>query len=274
MADTFRVAALPVTMWRGGEPTVVALSGLGGSAPSWAPFAESLTEATVITPDLRGRGDAQGMTGPTGLAAHAVDVANVIDELDLTDVVLVGHSMGAYLAPVVAQQVPDRIRKLVLVDGGIPPKFPFFMGPTLTRMAFRKDLSKVDRDWGTVEELANKSRLGKMMRDYPEHAATIQRILVDSCTPALRPRADVQRCVDDAVDTFYGPSVVPALASLSVPADLILAAHKTGTTDKPFLSDKAVAPWLARQPLLKAQRLPGNHVTVLFAPEVLAAVRS
>lgn len=39
-------------------------------------------------------------------------------------VVVVGHSMGAFAAVVLANLFPDRVRSLVLVDGGLPLQVP------------------------------------------------------------------------------------------------------------------------------------------------------
>jgi pimeloyl-ACP methyl ester carboxylesterase len=268
------VAGLPVTIWEGTGPTVLALAGLGGSAITWGPLVDRWGDAHVVSPDLRGRGDAQGMTGPSGLKHHAEDCARILEELDLTDVVVVGHSMGAYLAPVVAQQAPGRIGKLVLIDGGIPAKLPFFMRPGLTRIAFGNQLKSVDRDYASVDAALKKARIGKMLASKPELRPEFERIVIDSCTATYRPRLDIPRAVDDAVDTFFGPAVAPALDALTVPADVILATSKKYDGQGPFISDKAVAPWRTRQPLLRVQRVPGNHVTVLFAPEVAAAVQA
>ena len=272
-----KVGGFTVTEWPGTGPTVLCLSGLGSFAPTWGPFAESLPDARLLGIDLRGRGDGQGMAGPTGLRQHATDVAAVLAELNLTDLVVLGHSMGGYLAPLVAQRAPGRIRKLVLVDGGIRPLFPFFLGPTLTRWTFSKQLKRADREFPTIEALAAKSRVGIMLKDRPDLLPTIMRILEAEAggrPGAYRPRIDVARAVADAVDTFFGPDVEPALEALTVPAQVFLAEHAKKAGQKPFISDKAVAPWLDRQPLLCVRRLPGNHVTVLFAPEVAEAVRA
>ena len=274
-STTRSVAGFTVTEWPGTGPTVLGLSGLGSHAPTWGPLAQSLPSTRFLGIDLRGRGAGQGMTGPTGLRQHARDVAAVVAELDLTDVVVVGHSMGAYLAPVVAQEAPGRIRHLVLVDGGILPKFPFFMGPALTRMTFRKQLKSSDKEWPSVEELARKGRLDRMLQDRPDLTPVILGILeaeLGGKPGALRPRLDVSRAVEDAVDCFFGPDNAPALDALTVPAYVFLAENAKKAGQRPFISDAAVAPWTARQPLLRVTRLPGNHMTVLFAPEVAEAV--
>lgn len=272
---THEVNGLTVTEWPGEGPTVFCLSGLGSHAPTWAPFAASVPAARVFGIDLRGRGTGQGLTGPTGLRQHAKDVAAVLEALDLTDVVLVGHSMGAYLAPVVAQET-TRLKKLVLVDGGIRPALPFFMKPGLVRITFRKQLKDADKTFPSVEALAEKARVGKMLADRPDLKPALLEILAAESQQAdgFRPKLDVDRCVADAVDCFFGPDNAPALAALDLPTDVFLAEHAKGTTDKPFVSDKAVTEAVAKQPLLNVKRLPGNHVTVLFAPEVAAAVQA
>jgi pimeloyl-ACP methyl ester carboxylesterase len=270
------VNGFTVTEWPGSGPVVFCLSGLGSHAPTWAPFAATIPGARVFGIDLRGRGAGQGMTGPTGMKQHARDVAGVLEALDLTDVVVIGHSMGAFLAPQVAQAAPGRIRKLVLVDGGIRPDFPFFMKPALTRMMFRKQLKAADKVWPSVEAMAQKARMGKMLAGRPDLEPLLLGILDAESRrdSGFQPKLDVDRAVEDAVDCFFGPDHDPALAALSVPAEVFLATHKEGTGGGPFISDKAVAAAVAKQPLLHVTRLEGNHVTVLFASEVAAAVQA
>ena len=273
-----RVAGLPVTEWGSGNgPVVLALPGLGSSASAWRPLAAALPDRHVVSLDLRGRGDAQGMPGPTGLRGHARDVANVLVELDLRDVVVVGHSMGAYLAPLVAQEAPDRIRRLVLVDGGIRPSLPPFMGPRLTRLAFRRQLRSLDREWPDIDAVAAKAKLHKVLASYPQLRPVLLEVLEEEMarteSGALRPRVDVDRCVEDAVDAFWGDDVPAALASVTVPIDLLLAANSKWDGQRPFIRDAAVAPWRDRLPQLTVTRLAGNHYTIVFEGEVVAAVR-
>lgn len=272
------VAGLHTTVWLGtGSRTVVALPGLSSTGAVWGPLAESIPEVDVVAPDLRGRGGSLNVGGETGLRAHACDVAALIAELDLRDVVLVGHSMGAYLAPVVAQEAGQRVTQLVLVDGGIPPRLPFFMGPRLVAMTFRRELRGLNRDWPTVEAFAHKAKFELMTQSRPDLRPAVLAIVeadLGGAAGAWHPRLDVDRLVADAVDVFCGLDVEHALNALSVPTAVLLAENKRKDGQRPFIGDRAVAPWLRRQPLLSVRRLPGNHVTVLFAPELREAVLS
>lgn len=265
------VAGLTVTEWEGDGSVVVGLAGLGSSGRTWGALADRLPGAHVVGPHLRGRGGSKDLSGPTGLRAHARDVARVLEELDLADVVVVGHSMGAYLAPLVAQEAAGRVARLVLVDGGVPPKLPPLMGPRLVRFAFRRELGALDRDWPSLEAMAAK-RIAPMLRERPDLRSQLMQTLADDCSPSHRPLLDVDRCVADAVDTFFGADTTPALEALAVPAHLVAATDGKKDGAKPFLSGAVVQAWTARLPLLTAERVRGNHATVLFSDEVLAAV--
>src|SRR5918997_3412863 len=74
----------------------------------------------LVGVDLRGRGDSDKPGSGYGLATHASDVVRVLDYLGLEEAVLVGHSMGAFVALQTALASPDRVRALVLLDGGWP----------------------------------------------------------------------------------------------------------------------------------------------------------
>ncbi|NMI01768.1 alpha/beta fold hydrolase [Pseudonocardia acidicola] len=72
----------------------------------------------VFTPTLTGLGErAHLLSGDVGLGTVVQDVVAVLETEELTDVVLVGHSFGALAVLGAADRVPERIRRLVLLDG-------------------------------------------------------------------------------------------------------------------------------------------------------------
>jgi lipase len=112
--------------WPGllGTPTIVAVHGLTSNAWAWDPLAHHLAGgAQIIALDLRGRGRSFESVGPFGIRRHADDVAAVIAQLGESAFV-VGHSMGAFVALMVARRHPDAVRDIVLVDGGPPLSRP------------------------------------------------------------------------------------------------------------------------------------------------------
>ncbi|WP_443069589.1 alpha/beta fold hydrolase [Streptomyces sp. e14] len=116
-----------------GAPVVLALHGITANGLSWARVAHHLAgRATLVAPDLRGRGGSGELPGPYGIAAHADDMAAVVKELGLGRVVLTGHSMGAFTAALTAVRHPGLLSGLLLVDGGVGLPRPHRDGPRRT----------------------------------------------------------------------------------------------------------------------------------------------
>lgn len=103
--------------------TYVLVHGAWHGAWCWRPVQRLLESAgaAVLTPTLTGLGDrAHLLTPDTGLKTHVTDVVAAIETEDLQDVVLVGHSYAGLVVSGVAAQIPERIKRLVIVDGFLP----------------------------------------------------------------------------------------------------------------------------------------------------------
>lgn len=98
----------------------------------WVRVARLLRAAghEVFTPTLTGFGErAHLLTADVGPATLVQDVVAVLEHEELRDVVLVGHSFGALVALGVADRLPHRLRRLVLLDGVVvEPGEPAFSG--------------------------------------------------------------------------------------------------------------------------------------------------
>ncbi|MEZ4520715.1 MAG: alpha/beta hydrolase [Thermomicrobiales bacterium] len=70
--------------------------------------------------DLRGHGESDKPEVGYGLNNYADDIIAFITERRMDNVVLVGHSLGALTSLLVAAEMPDRIRAMVLEDPPIP----------------------------------------------------------------------------------------------------------------------------------------------------------
>lgn len=56
----------------------------------------------------------------TTLSDHAAEVAALIEEQDLNEVLLVGHSYGGMVITAAAERVPERLARLVYLDAWVP----------------------------------------------------------------------------------------------------------------------------------------------------------
>jgi pimeloyl-ACP methyl ester carboxylesterase len=107
-------------------PPVVLLPGTGLTARSWDVVAASLSGTrSVLAVDLRGHGES-GWAGTYSIALMAGDVEALLARRGGGDgpVDLVGHSLGGLVALRVAAAAPQRVRRLVLEDVGMPHPRP------------------------------------------------------------------------------------------------------------------------------------------------------
>ena len=154
-------------------PAVLLIHGVTASHLSWPP----------LPSDFRSRGSSRPTSVVAGAATNSADrpgsprthatSSPVLDALEVERVVVVGHSMGAFVALVLGELHPERVSRLVLVDGGLPLDVPaglssdeiirLVLGPTADRLAMR--FSSLDdyldfwrahpafrRDWSPVLE--------------------------------------------------------------------------------------------------------------------------
>ena len=117
-----RDGLLRVGVWTASAPdapVVVAVHGVTANHLCWQQLA-ALDRFTVVAPDLRGRGRSSRLEGPAGIARHADDLLAVVGDRGLEGPMLVGHSMGGFVAAAFAARHPGRTAGTVLVDGGLP----------------------------------------------------------------------------------------------------------------------------------------------------------
>jgi len=98
-----------------GQPLII-LHGLFGSSDNWRGLAKKLAaHAQVISIDLRNHGQSPH-SEKISYGDMASDVVKLIKALGLTQVDVIGHSIGGKVAMTLAARAPEVIRRLVIVD--------------------------------------------------------------------------------------------------------------------------------------------------------------
>lgn len=119
MRKVIRDSEMIIADYPGEKYPIVLLHGLTGNYKQVELFSAAFQDEghRCIVPDLKGRGESDPVIGLSSIQTHALDIGRMIDELKLENPVLVGYSMGAFIAAIVASQRED-IRGLILLDGG------------------------------------------------------------------------------------------------------------------------------------------------------------
>ena len=125
--DTFHVEALNAHLFYhdlpGTAPPLVMLHGLGSSASSWYPRAAHhprLREHRCLLVDFLGYGYSdRPHSYDYSMESQAENVASLLDHLDLSHCVVIGHSMGGSIAILLADSRPDLVSHLIVAEGNL-----------------------------------------------------------------------------------------------------------------------------------------------------------
>jgi pimeloyl-ACP methyl ester carboxylesterase len=105
------------------KPPLLLLHGGRDHCRSWDWIAAELRGSFhVIAPDLRGHGDSAWATGSTySMIDYVLDLAALLTTIDLFPITVIGHSLGGSIALQYAGLYPDRLHRLIAIEGLGPP---------------------------------------------------------------------------------------------------------------------------------------------------------
>jgi pimeloyl-ACP methyl ester carboxylesterase len=107
----------------GTGPLLILIHGAGDHAGTWAAAAKDLVkDHTLLIPDLAGHGESTPLEGPIEAAQVYAGLEAVIEsQAQGQPVTLVGNSLGAWMAMVLARRQPERVARIIAVNGGPLP---------------------------------------------------------------------------------------------------------------------------------------------------------
>ena len=251
----------------GGEP-VLAVHGITANSHAWLAVARSLEgRAVLLAPDLRGRGASSRLPPPYGMEAYTSDMLAVLDHCGIERGVLVGHSLGAYAVARLAADRPDRVRAVVLVDGGLtspaiqdvdPQQFvPAFLGPALARL----ELTFPDRPayhewWRAHPAFARADVAGEHLAAYADHDLIGEEPTLRSCVAkdAVRTDAGELRQIDEPAHR------------LIVAAEMLRAPRGLLDEPPPVIAAELAQAWADEAPARRrVTEVPDvNHYTIVM----------
>ena len=110
----------------------------------------------IIAPDLRGHGDSQWeASGNYTQISYVYDIAKLLQQKNMHDVTVIGHSLGGAIALMYTALFPERVKKLVAIEG---------MGPSPSLAAKQAEISINDRVRSWVDDMRKLS--GRLPRRY------------------------------------------------------------------------------------------------------------
>jgi pimeloyl-ACP methyl ester carboxylesterase len=107
----------------GHRPPLFLIHGSLDHCRSWDLVAQALMDRyTIYAPDLRGHGDSDwAIGGAYSFPEFVLDIAALADTVDRDPIVIIGHSLGGGIALQYAGIFPQRVAKVVSIEGWGPP---------------------------------------------------------------------------------------------------------------------------------------------------------
>lgn len=149
-------------------PSIIILHGLLGSSRNWKSIAQILSQHySVWTLDMRNHGQSPHIT-PHTYEAMVQDIYNFITIHDLSNSILLGHSMGGKVAMLFAMQFPDIIQSLIVID--IAPK-------VYIEVHYAKEFKAM----GTIPlaSITNRQKAAEYFRQFIDDESHIQFLLTN-----------------------------------------------------------------------------------------------
>ncbi len=199
---------LSIRIHGSGDRSVLLVHGWMMTSAVWDSVVPVLTEAgfRVLQPDLRGAGESHAADAYR-LEDHANDLAALAESLKLSNLVVIGHSMGGQIAQMFAANHPELVSQLVLLNS-----VPASGMPLPAELMGLFSSSPGDRDkQGAILDMATTQLSSSGRERLLELAAAVQ---ADAITGGLL--------------AWTGGGFVDRLSDITAPTDII-------ATSDPFL---------------------------------------
>jgi pimeloyl-ACP methyl ester carboxylesterase len=265
---------LPTHIWGApldsDAPVILAIHGITANAHALKRLADTLGEfATVVAPDLRGRGLSSDMPGPFGIARHADDMLGLLDHLGIESVTALGHSMGGFVAAMAATSAPERVNQVVLLDGGTPLPVPPGMDPQqMLEKTMGPTLERLDREFASFEDYL------AFWRQHPAMTEIDDKYLIEylwhdidpEVTP-VRSRISHDAVRQDGAELMSDPNVRAASGLVEQPLLLVTATRGIINQPQPRIPPARAAEFASGRPNVRiVEAADTNHFSVISHP--------
>lgn len=148
-------------------PTLLMVHGGRDHCRNWDWVAQALrSDYHIIAPDLRGHGDSQWMIGGSyNTIDYVYDIAQLVHQTSSEPIKIIAHSMGGSISLTYAGVYPERVQKMVVIEG---------MGPS-PKMLKERDKTPTQarlKEW--VQNMRKSA--GRIPRRYPNLEEALQRM--------------------------------------------------------------------------------------------------
>jgi pimeloyl-ACP methyl ester carboxylesterase len=248
----------------GREKHILCLHGLTANCRCWDVIAASLTPVHSITAvDFRGRGLSD--KPPTGYSwqHHVRDIFCVLEDLGLNRTVLMGHSLGAYVSMAFAAEYPDRVEKLILLDGGAEVSQAHW---DRVDLVIKPSLDRLGQVFPSFEAYLENMKKAPILQPWSQAIEDYFRYETEDVDGGVRSRSHPEH-IREEIRNIRKMTPSEYYAKITCPVLLVRATDGIISEEDLVVPEDAADRMIKEIPNLRRVDIQGtNHYSILFQP--------
>ena len=253
-----------LAVWEGTEKHVLCLHGITANCHCWDVIAPVLSpKHQVLAMDLRGRGLSEKPGTGYSLEHHIRDMICAMDGMGLQQAVIMGHSLGAFITLAFGAEHPERVDRLILVDGGgdlsKEQMDEVFEG-------IKPALDRLGKVFPSADAYLETMRQAPYIQPWSSATETYYRYEIEAVEGGVRTNINPAHIEEEAenVKKLKSASFYPGISSKVL---VLRATEGLFSQDDLLLPEDVVAGMIQKIPDARRVDIEGaNHYGILFQP--------
>ena len=255
---------IQLATWAGEGQPILCVHGLTANCRCWDLIASSLVPGNnILAMDLRGRGLSDKPSAGYSLQHHIQDIFCVLDDLKQERIVLMGHSLGAFISLAFAANYPELTEKIILMDGGGQLTQDQWDKVTL---AIKPSLDRLGQVFPSFDAYVANMKLAPFLQPWSQALEDYFRYESEAVEGGVRSRINPANIIEEVqniqqeVPAKYYPKV-------TCPVLILRATDGILSNDDLVLPESAVDKMVSEIPEALRVDIKGtNHFSILLQP--------
>jgi len=253
---------IQLAQWDGKGKPILCIHGITANCRCWDVMASGLSPVhRVMAMDLRGRGLSDSPDSGYSIAHHCDDILALLDDLHLEKAVIMGHSLGAFISVVFGAEHPERVDRIILVDGG--GKLSDIQMAKVFQ-GIKPSLDRLGRVFPSFEAYLDLMKTAPFFKSWTPALETYYRYEIEELDSGVRSRIDPAH-IQEERENLGRVDVSQFYEKISCPV-LILRATEGMVAEDDLLLPRDVVETMVRK--IRHARyvdIPGtNHYSIVF----------
>jgi len=253
---------IQLAQWDGKGKPILCIHGITANCRCWDVMASGLSPVhRVMAMDLRGRGLSDSPDSGYSIAHHCDDILALLDDLHLEKTVIMGHSLGAFISVVFGAEYPERVDRIILVDGG--GKLSDIQMAKVFQ-GIKPSLDRLGRVFPSFEAYLDLMKTAPFFKSWTPALETYYRYEIEELDSGVRSRIDPAH-IQEERENLGRVDVSQFYEKISCPVLILRATEGMVAEDDLLLPQDVVETMVRKIRHARYVDIPGtNHYSIVF----------